>query len=229
MFTNLKNEVLKNHTKDVQEKCFYILHGYSQSWADDNKVESDEGLRNYLTELRYKQYKQGTIDRVEAVAIACKRMGKQHKVKFENDIHKIEAVEKSKPLEYCKITVEWSKSSMWGLNPHAETRTNNGLYYGTASGCGYDKESASIAEALNQDYSVLYMLYAKEDCRLGQKEDISRRDFVGYGSGYGVLPSFEGGVGVSSHKNIFENCGYKFETVSIGKTFNLYRAEKAVK
>jgi len=226
MFNNLRNEVLKQAETDKQDKEYYIINGFCKSWAEEHKKFSDAGLKEYLTDLRYIQYKKGLIDEETARKFALDRMIKKvDKWQFEK-LAKIDAVENAEPLEYCTITVEWTKSSTWGNNPHAETRTNSGLNYGTASGCGYDKESAAIAEALNQDYSVLHMLYSKEEKRLKNKNNISRRDFVGYGSGYGILPAFEGGVGVSSHRNIFEKSGYKFETVSSGKTFDVYKVAK---
>ena len=56
--------------------------------------------------------------------------------------------------------------------------------------------------------------------------NLKNHDVFGYGSGYGVLPSFEDGVGVSCYDRIFNKIGYKFETLSSGKTFDVFRIIK---
>ena len=40
------------------------------------------------------------------------------------------------------------------------------------------------------------------------------RNIFGYGSGYGILPYFEGGVGVSSYYKIFNTIGLEFKQVN---------------
>jgi len=37
----------------------------------------------------------------------------------------------------------------------------------------------------------------------------SNSDTLGYGSGYGITPSFENGVGINCHVRILEKLGYK--------------------
>lgn len=132
------------------------------------------------------------------------------------------------------ITLEWTKSYMWGMNPKAYT--NYDFVGSSIGGCGYCKTSTATAEALNSNLSILKMLYAKEEERLKNikensfsKEDnekfLSRRAFLGYGSGNGVLPSFEGGVGVTSHEMICANIGLKMRSVSETKYSNVYIVE----
>ncbi len=121
------------------------------------------------------------------------------------------------------ITVEWKKSYMWGHNPRAYT--NYGFVGSSIGGCGYCKHSTSTAEALNSHLPLLRLLYAKEDARLRafnrsklKEEDkrkfLSRRAILGYGAGYGILPSFEGGVGVSSHGRIVKNLGLVWRDIT---------------
>ena len=113
-------------------------------------------------------------------------------------------------------------------------RTNTGTYYGTASGCGYDKESAAIAEAFNKCDSILKALYQlKENGLRAGKTDASKtactgvdnRNICGYGSGYSVLPYFEGGVGASCFWSILKDCGYK-TSGHHGKHSDFYSVEK---
>ena len=50
---------------------------------------------------------------------------------------------------------------------------------------------------------ILKLLYTFKNKKMTAKKTNSR-DLLGYGSGYGVLPYFEGGVGASSLMNIFK-------------------------
>ena len=51
---------------------------------------------------------------------------------------------------------------------------------------------------------------------------INNHKVLGYGSGYGILPYFEHGVGVSSFYTIFDNLGLKLTEV----TDEFYRITK---
>jgi len=139
----------------------------------------------------------------------------------------LQAVADAEQLESISISVEWKKSRMWGSNPTADARVCGKMYgqnyIGTASGCGYDKESAAIAEALNQSLPLLKALYALKETA----PDAKNHDLFGYGSGYGILPHFEGGVGVSCYPKIFEKIGFKWERVATGKTFDAYAVKAA--
>jgi hypothetical protein len=55
---------------------------------------------------------------------------------------------------------------------------------------------------------------------------VSNHNLFGYGSGYGLTPSIEGGVGVSCYPGIFDKLGYKFETIASGKTFDVFAITK---
>ena len=118
---------------------------------------------------------------------------------------KREYIKKLQAPYFVKIEVEWKKSRIWGMNPHAEVRINgkekNEYLTGSASGCGYDKLSASIATA-TKDSELLKALFVKNIRKLNQAERV-----------YGLSEDFtlKGGVGVLSHKHIFEVCGYKVD------------------
>ena len=152
---------------------------------------------------------------------------------YKKVFEKLEEVANAPELEAAEIATEWKISRVWGYCPtvtaKAWTIDENGeraftTTGGRASGCGYDKESAAIAEALNKNPAFLKVLFNAEEKRLkGLKtRKISRRDFIGYGSGVSAKPYFEGACGVSVFYRIFENCGYKFEAVAAGKTCTAY-------
>lgn len=210
MYNNLSN-LINTHFENKREEI-------------KTRISTNENaLERYSTDTRWNSYKRGVLTREKAAELATKRAIKEIDKNEQERLGKLDRAQRVSELQFVEITVEWHKSRTWGNNPRATVRTNDGVFYGSASGCGYDKESAAIAEALNQSGSVLKMLYDKEETK---PEDKPRRDYVGYGAGYGILPSFEGGVGVSSHRQIFANCGYTWETVSNGKTFDAYRITK---
>lgn len=126
------------------------------------------------------------------------------------------------------ITVEWKKSRTWGNNPHAEVKVfynNNQIetFTGSASGCGYDKRSAATSEALDKCELLKALLYKAENKRLKDKNGATRRDFLGYGSGYGAIPHFEGGVGFRSHETILNNLNFKTSLYDESSaTYDLY-------
>ena len=114
------------------------------------------------------------------------------------------------------IAIEWKKSRTWGNNPYCEVKVfynNNQIetFTGFASGCGYDKRSAATAQAFNKCEALKALLYKAENKRLKNHSEVTRRDFIGYGSGYGSLPYFEGGVGFRCHETILNNL--KFKTI----------------
>lgn len=143
-------------------------------------------------------------------------------------IDQLNAISNNKQnIEEITISVEWKKSRTWGANPTATVRVtysdkSTNMYTGTASGCGYDKESAAISVALNQSNALLKLL-----CNVKDKDaNKTNHEVLGYGSGYGFIPTFEGGVGVSCYYDIFEKIGFKLVHISSGKTFDVYRASK---
>lgn len=119
------------------------------------------------------------------------------------------------------ISVEWHKSRTWGYNPTCNVFAGCDFTTGHASGCGYDKESASMAQALNDSMNVMRILYSFVD-----------RGGVFYMSDgistCGGLPCIEGGCGVSTISRVFEKCGYKLRTVASGKLYNAYTVEREV-
>ena len=126
------------------------------------------------------------------------------------------------------IAIDWKKSRTWGNNPHCEVKVfynNNQIetLTGSASGYGYDKRSAATAQAFNKCEALKALLYKAENKRLKSHSEVTRRDFLGYGSGYGALPYFEGGVGFRSHETILNNLNFKTSLYDESSaTYDLY-------
>ncbi len=94
------------------------------------------------------------------------------------------------------ITVEWRRSAAWGHNPAV---THNGEKLAGASGCGYCKESAALAECLRW---------------LGATEDDRR------------LVSSAHGCGVETVIKRLAGIGWQMRRVASGKTFDAYELSR---
>lgn len=171
----------------------------------------------------------GNFEAIKAYLI--KRKEKAVNKSIEREVNRIKQVYSAGTLESVKISVEWKKSRMWGANPTAEcwytykkdgNTHSNYVKSGSIGGCGYDKLSTAVAECLTQIDEVLKMLYVRKNNNI--KED--NRQLFGYGSGHWILPSIEGGVGVSCYPAIFEKFGFEFKTVASGKTFDVFTISK---
>lgn len=125
-------------------------------------------------------------------------------------------------IEEVKIKVEWKRSSTWGMNPMATIEVfgkgENGNsyrleYIGSASGCGYDKESAAVAEAMNQCKALLKRAYKTLEENKAEKP---------YGlNDYENGVSFARGVGMSCYRNIANYLGFEWSEEH-GKSWDFY-------
>ena len=80
----------------------------------------------------------------------------------------LERCNNAAPLDLVLIRVEWVKNRTWGNNPRAavsvyNTDGNAEHLNGSASGCGYDKESAAIDHALTE--SIIFSRFLIENWR----------------------------------------------------------------
>lgn len=224
MFERLKKEIEKHCTEEAKNTIFFIKNGYCKSWAEEHRNNKDNGLKQYATSATLKAYQNGKITRAQAIEKAIKRALNENEKRKRASLDKLTEAENAPDINKISLQIEWKKSAMWGFNPFCECWAGGQYTTGRASGCGYDKRTASTAEAFNQNISILKLLYIAEEKRLSKQKSKrpSRRDFIGYGSGYNILPSFEGGVGISAHKQIFENIGFLFETTADTKTVDAY-------
>lgn len=216
-FGMLENRLHEDAKQQLNNTLFFIREGYLPTWAEENRTDSDRGLNKYLTDLRWQQYKTGKISREKAVEIASARATKQAEKALEKQLARLETVRNAPDINYIQIMIDWKRSATWGYNPTARVITNVSATYGTASGCGYDKESAAIAEAFDKNPSILKLLYTlKENSLQAGISDYSHTactgidncNVCGYGAGYSVLPYFEGGVGANCFWAILDKCGY---------------------
>jgi len=211
---NLSIALAQHITKDNQFKLDLI-----NNLNTEDVTKLDWRLLDLLT--KGQKAKQFSLEQLKEVL--KQRLNKHLEKSLNQELKNLEFSDLPK-IETLTINVEWKKSNMWGMNPTAEAYINGvgQVSSGSIGGCGYDKQSTAVARVLNQVPQFLKLMYELKN----KNVEIKNHELFGYGSGYYVLPSFEGGVGVSCYPKIFEKIGYKFETVASGKTFDVYKITK---
>ena len=185
-------------------------------WAENENL-----IRQFSTDYMYKKYKAGDITHEEAYKKAYNKMVKTMEKERDKKLEKLTKIEQAEDIEQIRISVEWKNSASWGMNPHVELSAyscnNRYTAKATASGCGYDKESQAIAEALNSIDGVRKLLIEKLDY-INEKKP--------YGiNQYGIIPAFSGGVGTRCFTSFFKDIGWKV-TEMHSKTYDSYVIEK---
>jgi hypothetical protein len=186
------------------------------------EIKTEEGLKR-VSQWYGKTYKNNPVQKL------TKFLEGRKTEEFIDLDNKLAAIENAPDFSGdFVITIEWIKSATWGHNPKVYTNTR--FEYKGISGCGYDKQSTATAYALNSNLSILKLLYQKKEDEINKingsidcdfKNDFNRK-VLGYGSGYAILPQFEGGVGVSSHESILNSVGLVMNHVSNTSTVDVF-------
>lgn len=210
-FKEIKREYARVQKKYAQNNIS-TLNSLKES---TNELLSRWWVKDRTTPMQRAKAFKGLITTKELKKIVADKIKREANKKIEEFNIKCDEIAKAEDIKTITIRVDWVKNKTWGMNPHAESITSNGYFFGTASGCGYDKLSTAVASALNQDISILKRLYNEFERAL--RKGLSPRDAIGYGSGY-TYPYFEGGVGYGSLKRIFDNLGAKVNQWNETKT-----------
>lgn len=207
MFENLKSLLIKETNSRKADIRQYIETGFDYN--------HDAGLHRYSTAAKWEAYQAGKLPREKAVEIAVQRAWREIEKAHKADLESLESAAAVPDAETVSIRVDWKKNRTWGYNPTATVIINQAnRYTGTASGCGYDKRTAAIADALNESAVIRRMLYKAKEKALADGKPDNNRACIAYGAGYGALPYFEGGVGMSSMESVFNACGLKLKNFS---------------
>ena len=205
--TEHKAETLAKFTADIEKKTAADI---LSSWY----------YKQYTTPATLRaiqEAEQGeTLDPVIIEKMTAKKAREEAK-NTQKRIEKIEAAEAAHLPKNVNISVEFSSSRTWGYIPYATVTGYQCRTMAKASGCGYDKESAAIAYAFNNNPEVMKILY--NHAEQGKKFPYSVHTFAG-------VPCFDGGCGVSCFYSVFDACGYEFKQVVSGHTFNAYTLRK---
>ena len=225
MFERLKEQFLADRATQTEKNRAYIVNGYG-----DNK---DNGIRRYATDYVWTEYTAGRMTREKAIERATKRMERQAEKDTAAGLAKLEAAAAADDINHISVNVEYKRNRYWGWNPTATVY--GGMWTeDSASGCGYDKESAAVAGAFNANPAILKILYTIKEQGLaeGKTSDSAtactghdNRDICGYGAGYSVIPYFEGGVGVNCFWSILKKAGFTTDC-KYGKHENYYTITK---
>lgn len=205
MFINLKNSLVSKNNEEVKRQLENIEN------------ENMNILNFYTTNLRQEQYKEGKISIDKFKACAKTKMLKETKKQLDKELKELEKVENNhKIFDNLYIQISSKKTNM-GYQFKATLsdgfETIEGRYTG---GWGYDKLSSAISEVLNEYLPLKELLYNYKEKYLFENKllQANNREIFGYGSGYGILPYFECGVGVSSYYKIFNTIGLEFKQLN---------------
>lgn len=214
----LKKQVEKENRKELKKAI-----------SDLNKAKKEDFTNLWYYSEKLTKRQKEKLTKNEQKEIIRNKIIKEYNARLNKNLKRIDTIENANNnIESITINVDWVRNTTWGYNPHATIYTNNGdITEGRASGCGYDKESTAIAEALNKNNDILKLLYTAKNKKMTAKKT-NNHDLLGYGSGYGVLPYFEGGVGVSSLLSIFRKLGYSINEHHTEKS-DFYTIERGTK
>ena len=223
----MKQVEFNNLTKAVTAKAKKDLTKFKRELKEDSKEEILKGwyYKRYTTAATKRDAE--TMTKTVLINKIIAKYIRDEEKKLQKQLEHIKTVANAKEVEMITINVDWKKSRTWGNNAKTEIfvrytdNTSEHFESSRTSGCGYDKESTAISEALNQCNGVLKLLYKEKNKLKNFKQ--SNAIAIGYGSGYGILPQLEGGTGVSCMYEICNSIGVKFESISHGKTFDVYQ------
>ena len=213
-FANIRQAIAANETETIS-KFSQELEG--KTAAD---ILASCYLKRYTTPKTLESIKNTAPEETPADEVIAKMTSKKAREAAKDTAKRLEALARAESCELpelVNISVEFTRSRTWGSIPHATVTAEQRRTCGMASGCGYDKESAAIADAMNQHPAVMRILY--DHAESGENFPYSVRTFAG-------LPSFDGGGGVSCFQAVFEACGYSWRQVGNGKTYNAYEISR---
>ena len=204
MFTNLKNSLVSKNNEEVKRQLENIEN------------ENMNTLNFYTTNLRQEQFKEGKISMDKFKACAKTKMLKETKKQLDKELKEVEKIENNhKIFDTLYIQIQCKKTNFGYQYKATLSDTIEKIEGKYTGGWGYDKLSSAISEVLNEYLPLKELLYNYKEKYLFENKltQANNREIFGYGSGYGILPYFESGVGVSSYYKIFNTIGLEFKQV----------------
>ena len=171
-------------------------------------------LETSLTPSKLKKYRAGEITRETAEEYASIREEKFAKKEKDKKLEWAKEVMEYEIPERIDITVKYTKNrvvaEVMSFNGNSCIETS-----GFAGGSGYDKESAAIASAFNENKQVMKVLF----------DAFEKYDTLPYGVSFYGRPMFDSGVGVDCFRDLFTKMGYSWESFGT-KTITTYVIKK---
>lgn len=220
---------MKNIIKKYMQNYRTEKSKFLQDLKKETEIKSILAIYYYKNLIPFSSEKKQWQSAKELKEYLIKRYELNQTKKLNTFLERLQTVQSSEDIKSINISINWNRSQTWGNNAAAtiEARYKNGNFKrfegGRTSGCGYDKESTAIASGLNQINGLLKKMYLIKN----QVKNVDQANSVifGYGAGYGLLPSFEGGVGVNCYPDIIKKLGGKWKSITHGKTFDVYTIE----
>ncbi len=184
-------------------------------------IKLDESnMKHESTATRWRQYERGQITREQCEQYATERAARRIDRETAAAINRAEEISSAAAVEGITIYINWTRSN-GAYNPHAEVKvyTDRGTYtaYGSAYGGNYNKESAAIADALNEIPAALKIIY-----------DQRENDIKIYGTAlYHAAPKYERGTGVNQIRTILEAANIILISHDETKTTDHYYFERS--
>ena len=229
----MKNDIIRQMVITINEKAKKEVPALAEKVEAEYNATIEKALttaenNEYLTDYQKGKIKEGKFKVEHYAKSIIAKINKSYK---STPLERLNAAF-SDDREIKKITIatDWKKGSMGANQCKAEIRiiyddySVGGYDSRRTGGCGYDKESTAIADALNQCNPLI-----KELCIMANKaieENKPYREALGYVSGYNVIPYFEGGVGFSCFESILNKAGYFMNHVYWNKRSDVYEFTK---
>lgn len=207
---NVLNSIQNAAQKVIDSRAEFIRKE-AQTAAD---IRNKWNLRDYCTPKQFDRL--AAMQDAEPIPAAdLDKMTAKAARKIERDAakasDKAQTVAQLDAPEFIRLYITWTRSTVWGWNPHCTLTTwsrSGGGYsdettYGRASGCGYDKTSAACAEALNASDMVRGALVRFVNDG-GSNYGVYTADTLNFP----VCPYFEGGCGMSTITETLRKMGY---------------------
>lgn len=215
---NLKHALKQDSKKELRKFKEFLNE---QETVKD--ILSQRYLNQHLTpSKRAKDWTKGALK-----AHLIERQNKVLNKRLTEQYNRIDLIEgTTRKVNRIDIVIEWRNNRTWGANPKAfatvyhNDNTIERFESSSIGGCGYDKQSTAIAQALNQSNEFLKMMYTEKN--RPKNKNKTNREVFGYGSGYGILPSIEGGVGASCYYSIMEKLKMTFRQKQGTKSVDIF-------
>lgn len=180
-------------------------------------------------------HSKGYVVTAEDVEKARNRIEKSIPAYMEWWAKRLDAADKAGKLVEINIRVEWSRSRMYGSNPHAfaylcyedeKYGSNTAMGEGRATGCGYDKRSAAVYEALcfnhkkKDGYGAFVTLSAARASLDRFVIEHGEELWKEYAIDRTPMPHFHfDGKGMSTFTRLFKRIGCRFDSDSPVKDY----------
>lgn len=209
--------------KGAFKKSEEILADFKKRLANIKKNE--DILKDYILKgvLTAKQKADLTANKEakpteKLIAFLRAKITRQESKRLTNALTYLETIEKAEIGKAYKFEVEWVKNSTWGLNPRVTMFGGRAVTRGSASGCGYDKRSSAISQAMRASDEIMKLIYLAWGDSKELPHGISR-DCYGF-------PCLGGAFGESTYIDIFKKVGFSWKQEYSGKYEEMFTLEK---